>query len=445
MANPCDYHKTVSAKGVRRYGWFKGLTLTLLITLQVTLMLNPDLTTIISTIAGGGGGAFRGVISGLEGVDERISELYFLGGSGSSIFPSIDVCGTACEGAGSGIVKWSIITFEEIVTVISERFGGDGGSSDSIAADTSMTEVVATAESVAGSGGGGGDGSSGDVNLGGSCGVVPTSAAGVTIRFVNNTDSAQYVYRGDGSDSELEEVVALEPGEHHDEPAAEGELFEVYSEQGAWMSDDPFQYYTASYTAVDAQSQCVTLEADGGVEVAATSTTTSSSNATSEERGSVDDSQYYRLQSMYVEDENKCLEGNYLENGTILNGAAFMDDCQDVAGQLWKIVAVEDGYYFLQTLFLEDEGKCLVGNRLAQDSVLGGAAFMADCEETPDQLWQFIEAEAGYYYMQTLLSEEEGSCFESNRLADGAFLEGAAYMDACQNVTGQLWKLMPVP
>lgn len=469
MANPCDYSKTVSAKGIRRYGWFKGLTLTVLITLQLTLILNPDLTTTISTIAGGGGGFFSGAITALEEVDEGISERYFLGGSGAGIFPSIDVCGTVCEGAGSGIVKWAIISFEGTATTISERFGGggSGGGGVAVGAESSVTrvvEVVATAESAEDSGGGasGGTESSvtrvvegetiiesggGSVNLGGSCGVVLASAAGVTIRFVNNTDSTQYVYRDDGGDAGLEEIAALEPDEQHDEPAVEGELFEVYNAQGAWMSDDPFQYYTASYTAVDAQAQCVTLDAADSVVAAATSTPASSNPAAIPEAGeAVERSPYFRLQSRYLEDENKCLEGNDLENASVLNGAAFMDDCQDAAGQSWSVVEVIDGYFILQTKFSEDAGKCLTSDRLGADSVLGGAAFMADCEETPDQLWKVMPAEEDdYFYLQTLYSEDFDACLESNRVADGAFLEGASYMDGCGNFTGQHWKLTTLP
>ena len=48
---------------------------------------------------------------------------------------------------------------------------------------------------------------------------------------------------------------------------------------------------------------------------------------------------YYRLQTMFLEKENKCLEGNKLGPNSVLKGAAFQDDCQNVSGQLWKFVA----------------------------------------------------------------------------------------------------------
>ena len=51
-----------------------------------------------------------------------------------------------------------------------------------------------------------------------------------------------------------------------------------------------------------------------------------------------------------------------------------------------------------------------------------------------------------HYQMQTLLSEEENKCLEGQGGAapgSGAVLDGAGFMDDCQNVTGQLWKLVP--
>jgi hypothetical protein len=39
---------------------------------------------------------------------------------------------------------------------------------------------------------------------------------------------------------------------------------------------------------------------------------------------------------MFLEKENKCLEGNKLSPRSTLRGAAFMDNCQNVSGQLWK-------------------------------------------------------------------------------------------------------------
>ena len=158
----------------------------------------------------------------------------------------------------------------------------------------------------------------------------------------------------------------------------------------------------------------------------------------------IDTDSYYRLQTKFLEGENKCLEGNRLAPESVLGGAAFQDDCQDVTGQFWKFVDAGNGYYRLQTMFLEEENKCLEGNRFAEESVLGGGAFMDDCQDVTGQLWNIVEAEEGYYRMQTMFLEGENKCLEGNRLAEESVLGGMAFMDDCQNVTGQLWKLVPV-
>ena len=44
---------------------------------------------------------------------------------------------------------------------------------------------------------------------------------------------------------------------------------------------------------------------------------------------------YFKLTTQFRESKNECLEGNQV-NGS-LNGAAFMDKCQNVSGQLWKL------------------------------------------------------------------------------------------------------------
>ncbi len=102
-----------------------------------------------------------------------------------------------------------------------------------------------------------------------------------------------------------------------------------------------------------------------------------------------------------------------------------------------------DGYYRLQTMFLEEEDKCFEGNRFAPESVLGGGAFMDDCQDVSGQFWKFVDAGDGYYRLQTMFLEGENKRLEGNRRAEDAFLGGMAFMDTCQNVTGQLWKLVP--
>jgi len=126
---------------------------------------------------------------------------------------------------------------------------------------------------------------------------------------------------------------------------------------------------------------------------------------------------YYKLQTMFQAPDNKCLEGNKFAATSTLKGAAFMDACQNVSGQLWKFVPAGNGYYRLKTLFQEPENKCLEGNKFSPSSTLGGAAFMDTCQNVSGQLWKIIPAENGYYKMQTQFQAPDNKCFEGNKFA----------------------------
>ena len=170
----------------------------------------------------------------------------------------------------------------------------------------------------------------------------------------------------------------------------------------------------------------------------------------------IDSGTEYFLETLSLADEQKCLNGNVLGENSTLGGAAFMDDCWNAhgldgwetivqPGLIWQITpSGSDGYYQLKTNALGAD-KCLEGNRHADDAFLMGGAFMDDCSDASGQLWKFVESEAaGHYRMQTAYLEGENKCFEGNRFADGSVLGGAAFMDNCLNTTGQLWRLVSV-
>ena len=95
---------------------------------------------------------------------------------------------------------------------------------------------------------------------------------------------------------------------------------------------------------------------------------------------------YFRLTTQFREGHNECLEGNQ-RNGS-MNGAAFMDTCQNVTGQMWKSIPLGDGYYKLVTQFREGEGECLEGNQ--RNGSMNGAAFMDACQNVTGQMWKAI-------------------------------------------------------
>ncbi len=146
---------------------------------------------------------------------------------------------------------------------------------------------------------------------------------------------------------------------------------------------------------------------------------------------------YFKLQTAFLESKNKCLEGNQVAKGATLGGAAFMDRCQNVSGQMWKMVPVGPGYFRLQTAFLESKNKCLQGS---EDEVFGAAAFMATCSDSWGQMWKMVPVGPGYFKLQNKFFEN--MCLEGNQVAKGATLGGAAFMDSCQNVSGQMWKTL---
>lgn len=150
----------------------------------------------------------------------------------------------------------------------------------------------------------------------------------------------------------------------------------------------------------------------------------------------------YRMQTMFQEPENKCFEGNRFDSRSTLGGAAFMDTCQNVTGQLWVIVPAGGGWYRLSTLFQMPEGKCLEGNRFDPNSTLRGAAFMDNCQNVSGQLWRFEPAGDGWFRLKTQF-QGDGKCLEGNRFDPNSTLGGGAFMDNCQNVSGQLWKFVP--
>jgi len=149
---------------------------------------------------------------------------------------------------------------------------------------------------------------------------------------------------------------------------------------------------------------------------------------------------YFKLQTMFQAPDNKCFEGNRFAPDAVLQGGAFMDDCQNVSGQAWKAVPEGNGYFRLKTEF-QGENKCLEGNRFAPDAVLQGAAFMDNCQDVSGQLWKAVPEGNGYFRLKTRF-QGENKCLEGNRFAPDAVLRGAAFMDDCQNVSGQLWALV---
>lgn len=147
----------------------------------------------------------------------------------------------------------------------------------------------------------------------------------------------------------------------------------------------------------------------------------------------------YVLQTNLSQSKSECFESNFLDPASFLEGASYMDSCQNVTGQQWRFINNNNGYYQLQSLFLEGANKCLEGNRLSDDSTLSGAAFMDDCQDVTGQKWSILDNGDNTFQLQTELLETENQCLEGNQVIDTATLGGAAFMTNCDVVTGQIW------
>ncbi len=155
-------------------------------------------------------------------------------------------------------------------------------------------------------------------------------------------------------------------------------------------------------------------------------------------QSSGDFSGQYRFKTMWRGD-GECLESNGAASA-YQGGNAFMDTCQDVSGQLWSIEDAGNGHYRLKTMS-QGSGNCLESNGAASD-YHGGNAFMDTCKDVSGQLWSIEDAGNGHYRLKTM-SQGSGECLEGNSPIERAdIMGGSAYMDACQNVSGQFWHLV---
>jgi hypothetical protein len=110
-------------------------------------------------------------------------------------------------------------------------------------------------------------------------------------------------------------------------------------------------------------------------------------------------------------------------------------------GQQWKFVQIpgKSNLYKLQTRQLGST-KCLEGNKIS-GTAKKGAAFMDNCQNVTGQQWTVENAGNGYYRLKTIFQGTEIS-LEGNQIKGSK--GGNAFMDTQQNVSGQLWYLVPV-
>ena len=152
----------------------------------------------------------------------------------------------------------------------------------------------------------------------------------------------------------------------------------------------------------------------------------------------------FRMTTRFLEEEGFSLEGNRVCDTCFLGGAAFMLETEEgriPSGAQWKAKKLPNGFYHLTTVFQEPEGTVLEGNKFAPSSFLGGAAFMSPDKGATGTMWKAIPAGGGYYFLTTKFLEDEDLVLEGNKVAEGSTLGGAAFMSP-DKATGTQWKFI---
>jgi len=153
---------------------------------------------------------------------------------------------------------------------------------------------------------------------------------------------------------------------------------------------------------------------------------------------------YYYLRTVFTGD-GLSLESND-PNSPYKNGASFMSPEKGVSGTMWQFVAdpYNRGWYRLKSNF-QGANKCLECNGVGS-TVKGGASFMDNCQNVTGQLWRLeLVAKNGDDHIYRLLSKLHGdkNSLEGNK-PDSDYMGGSSFMDSKQNVSGQMWRLVPV-
>lgn len=148
----------------------------------------------------------------------------------------------------------------------------------------------------------------------------------------------------------------------------------------------------------------------------------------------------YRLQSMW-RGEGECLDANYHDADTN-HGGTFMAPCSGADDQTWQFTPVDDPHHY--QIWTEHNGEqlCLDGNDRTS-AIHEGAAFVEPCRLIVGQIWTINLQNDGFARLHTEF-REHSACLESNAAENQGSHSGASHMTDCQDVSGQLWRLVRV-
>lgn len=98
-------------------------------------------------------------------------------------------------------------------------------------------------------------------------------------------------------------------------------------------------------------------------------------------------------------------------------------------------------HYRLQNLLTENENLCLEGNHPDSDYLQGGA-FLDRCQVVSGQAWMLAALGGSRFKITNAYLASAGLCLDSNN-PENQQAEGRAYMSACTDLASQNWLLRP--
>lgn len=148
----------------------------------------------------------------------------------------------------------------------------------------------------------------------------------------------------------------------------------------------------------------------------------------------------FTLQNEFLAPQGKCLAASGWGPGA----TASMQDCSGQIGQKWVAVRSLDednSFWLLQGL----RTACLLsGNGLDAASEAGGAAITKGCVEAgnssniDNMTWMAVDNGNGTFKLKSKGAGGE-MCLEGNRVAEDSVLGGNAFMAPCDGSAGQNW------
>lgn len=146
---------------------------------------------------------------------------------------------------------------------------------------------------------------------------------------------------------------------------------------------------------------------------------------------------YVRLQMIGPQGSPRCLEANHLSSDSVLQGASFLDYCQNVSGQYWHAQPKGESGFLL---FSEFHGslRCLSINDGQVADIPANTPFMAPCGEGA-AVFYALGADDGQYLLGTTVGDQE-LCLQAGELDASVGRAWPVIARRCSVAKSQIWQ-----